>query len=184
MELRIDESYPIRTYLTSAFCKYYKYHGFTTGDSGKLHHFHGMEDVRYIEDSGLYKWVVGYEANESKPKEVRSVSSTGGEKGVKLARFDLIPPRAHRLLAEHYGRGAEKYDDNNWRKGYEWGKSVAALERHLNAFKDNEDYDEETGSLHLVAVAWHAFTLIESYFDYPEFDDRWKGTKNDTGATE
>ena len=106
--------------------------------------------------------------------EVRSVSSTGGEKGVKLARFDLIPARAHRLLAEHYGRGANKYADHNWRRGYEWSKSIAALERHLNAFKDNEDYDEEMQSLHLVAVAWHAFTLIEAYFDHPEFDDRWK----------
>lgn len=105
--------------------------------------------------------------------EVRSVSSTGGEKGVKLERYDLIPPYPLAELARHYGRGALKYDDNQWRKGYEWGKSYAALERHIQAFWDGEDIDEETGSPHLAAVAWHAFTLIQFSRDFPEFDDRY-----------
>lgn len=73
--------------------------------------------------------------------EVRTTSSTGGQKGTKLARFDLIPVGPLRELAEHFGKGAAKYDDNQWRKGYEWSKSYAALQRHLNAFWDGEDYD-------------------------------------------
>lgn len=112
------------------------------------------------------KWVKG--------TEVRSVSSTGGEKGTKDERFDLIPVGALSALALHYGMGARKYDDNQWRKGYEWSKSYAALQRHSNAFWNGEDFDEETGSNHMAAVAWHAFTLLTFYEEFPEFDDRYK----------
>lgn len=74
-------------------------------------------------------------------KEIRTTSSTGGQKGVKLERFDLIPigPLTH--LARHYGRGAEKYDNHQWRQGYEWSKSYAALLRHLTAWWNGEEYD-------------------------------------------
>ncbi len=73
--------------------------------------------------------------------EVRTTSSTGGQKGVKLQRFDLIPVGPLTRLAEHYGRGALKYSDHNWRKGYEWSKSYAALQRHLTAWWNGEEYD-------------------------------------------
>lgn len=95
------------------------------------------------------------------PKEVRVTDpKTGGEKGSKLARFDLVPPEASWALAEHYGKGCAKYADRNWEKGYKWGLSVAALERHLNQWKQGESYDKETGSHHLIACAWHCFALF------------------------
>lgn len=106
--------------------------------------------------------------------EVRTVSSTGGEKGVKPERFDLLPPAALAAIARHYAVGAEKYDDNNWRRGYEWSKSYAALQRHLKAFWSGEDIDEETGSPHLAAAGFHVFTLLVFTQEQPEFDDRYK----------
>lgn len=51
--------------------------------------------------------------------EVRTTSSTGGEKGQKLERFDLIPPGPLTTLAQLYGKGALKYADHNWARGYE-----------------------------------------------------------------
>lgn len=86
--------------------------------------------------------------------------TTGGLKGSKLARFDLVPPEANWALAEHYGKGCAKYEDRNWEKGYKWGLSVAALQRHLHQWLQGESYDPETGSHHLIAVAWHAFALF------------------------
>ena len=109
------------------------------------------------------------------PDEVRSVSSTGGEKGTKDERVDLIPPEALLKLARHYGIGARKYAAHNWRKGYEWSKSYAALQRHANAFWSGEDIDEETGSPHMAAVAFHAFTLLVFMDEQRQFDDRYKG---------
>lgn len=73
--------------------------------------------------------------------EVRTTSSTGGQKGTKIERFDLIPAGPLAELAAHYGSGAKKYAAHQWRNGYEWSKSYAALMRHLNAFWGGEDYD-------------------------------------------
>lgn len=85
---------------------------------------------------------------------------TGGQKGTKLQRFSLIPPEFLWALAEHYGKGAQKYADRNWEKGYAWSKTVDALERHLTAWKMGEWVDPETGSSHMIAVAWHAIALF------------------------
>lgn len=108
-------------------------------------------------------------------QEIRTVSSTGGEKGVKPQRYSLLPVEALAAIAEHYGKGAAKYSDHNWRRGYEWSKSYDALQRHLNAFWMGEDFDDETGSLHLAAAGFHVLALLqwslEGRFDH---DDRYK----------
>lgn len=104
--------------------------------------------------------------------EVRVVSETGGEKGQKLARFDLIPVGPLTALAEQFGAGAAKYADRNWEKGYPWSLNYAALLRHLTAFWGGEELDPETGTPHLAAVEWHAMVLLEFTRTHREFDDR------------
>jgi hypothetical protein len=106
--------------------------------------------------------------------EERYTADTGGEKGTKLARFDLIPAQALIALAEQYGRGAAKYEDRNWERGYPWSLSFAALMRHAWAFWGGEDVDEESGAHHMAAVAFHALALIEFTRTHPEFDNRPK----------
>lgn len=112
--------------------------------------------------------------------EVRVTDSkTGGQKGVKLARFDLIPHEPLWELAEVYGRGAKKYSDDNWRKGYSWRLSIGALFRHLCLWISGQKRDEE-GNHHLAQVAWHCFTL----YWYERFskgtDDRSTSNFHDT----
>lgn len=107
-------------------------------------------------------------------KEIRVTDpDTGAQKGSKPERFDLIPVQALEELARVYGMGAEKYDDHNWRKGYNWSLSYAALSRHLNAFWRGEDVDPESGLAHMAQVAWHAFTLYTFMKEHPEKDDRY-----------
>ena len=101
-------------------------------------------------------------------------ATTGGMKGSKLARFDLIPAGPLKALAEHYGKGAQKYASRNWELGTDWSLNFAALMRHAWAFWGGEDVDEETGSLHVTAVAWHAFALAQFMDTKPELDDRPK----------
>ncbi len=106
--------------------------------------------------------------------EIRTTSETGGQKGSKPQRYDLIPTEPLRLLATLYGRGAEKYDDDNWRKGYDWKFSYAALQRHLNQFWAGEDLDTEMQVPHVINAAWHCFTLAQFMIDHPEYDSRSK----------
>ena len=104
--------------------------------------------------------------------EVRITSSTGGQKGTKLARFDLIPTRPWWAVAELFGYGTKKYEDRNWERGYAWSLSYAAMQRHANLFWSREDNDVETGLPHLSAVVFHALALMEYRTTHPEFDDR------------
>jgi hypothetical protein len=107
---------------------------------------------------------------------VSPIPIPGASKGAKLARYDLIPVEPLRLLAEHFGRGAAKYSERNYERGYAWSLSYAALQRHANQFWGGEDLDPETGSPHLIAVAWHALALVEFMRTHPEKDDRVRRT--------
>ena len=100
--------------------------------------------------------------------------TTGAQKEVSDVRFDLIPIEALWEVARLYGVGARKYSSNNWRKGYSWSKSYAAMLRHASRFWAGESHDE-LGTHHLAAVAWHAFALLTFEHEFPDGDDRWKG---------
>ena len=109
------------------------------------------------------------------PGEVRVTSATGGQKGKKLERFDLIPVGALLEVARVYGKGAEKYEDRNWELGYDWSLSFAAMQRHAWAFWGGTSRDPETGVHHLASVVFHAMALME-------FEGRGKGTDDRSGA--
>lgn len=109
-------------------------------------------------------------------------SSTGGIKQIKKARFDLIPAGPLWQLAELYGRGAEKYESNNWRRGYAWSLGFAAIMRHAWKFWWGEDIDEETGMPHMTCVAFHAFSMVDFMTNHREFDDRYKNPTAKTAA--
>lgn len=139
----------------------------------------------------------------SRSAEVRAVSATGGEKGMKLAAFDQISPAIEWELAEHFGKGARKYAAHNFRNGYAWSLSYSALRRHLAEFWSGKEWDtcpagdhagcrfeegveyepgtcyNHTGSRVIVAVIWHAMVLAEfSRFDkFKEYDDRYVYTQ-------
>lgn len=108
--------------------------------------------------------------------ETRTVSSTGGEKGTKAQAFNLIPWGSVAQIAEQFNFGANKYSDHNWRKGYEWSKSYAALMRHLTAWWEGEDIDDESGMTHLAAAGFHILVLLtfEREARYAQHDDRYK----------
>ena len=112
--------------------------------------------------------------------EVRTTSETGGMKGVKLERFDLIPAGPLRDLATLYGRGSAKYAEHNFRKGYEWGKSYSALQRHANAWARGESWDvcPVADGKHEDCITKHPETGESTVFKTPN----GLGCYNHTGA--
>jgi hypothetical protein len=83
-------------------------------------------------------------------------------------RYDLIPPEAIEALADHYAKGAEKYDDRNWERGMNWGRCFRALMSHAIKWQKGEIFDEDPkmpGYLahHMIAVAWNAIALYTYY---------------------
>jgi hypothetical protein len=61
---------------------------------------------------------------------------------------------------------------DNWKKGFPLTKSLAAASRHIEQFINRQDFDKESGLLHL----YHAVASLEhAIYDYihrPENDDR------------
>ncbi len=105
--------------------------------------------------------------------EIRVVDpKTGGEKGSKIERFGLIPPRELRSVAAVYGFGASKYSDRNWQKGYSWTLSYDALGRHINSFWSGEFLDPESGLPHLAHAIFHCLALMYFYNNKVGTDDR------------
>lgn len=98
------------------------------------------------------------------------------EKGLRFnngkTRYDLLEPHAIEELAKVFTKGAEKYEPNNWLRGMAWSKMLASLKRHIAKFEKGEDYDEESGLLHMSHAAWNALGLVSYYKYHPEHDDR------------
>jgi hypothetical protein len=96
----------------------------------------------------------------------------------EAARFDegkpkmeLVPWGAIDAMARVFGFGLKKYGPWNWAKGFPWLQPYASLMRHLKAWHEGEDYDQESGLSHLDHAIANIAMLIE-------FRDRGTGTDN------
>jgi len=82
-----------------------------------------------------------------------SVRDTRHGKG----RYDLLPPRAIRRLAQHFENGAAKYGDRNWERGQPLMRYLDSALRHT--FATIEGLDDED---HAAAAAWNILAYIET----------------------
>jgi hypothetical protein len=98
--------------------------------------------------------------------------TTGGMKGTKPERYDLVPWPAMDEVARVYAFGATKYDDHNWHRGYKWGLSLAALFRHVVCWARGETRDPESGLHHLAHAVFHCLTLMTFQDENLGTDDR------------
>lgn len=87
-------------------------------------------------------------------------------------RWDLLHPVAQEGIVRVLTKGAEKYALRNWEKGMAWSKVISSLKRHLAAIERGEDYDLETGELHIDHLQCNAHFLSAYYKIYPQGDDR------------
>ena len=108
----------------------------------------------------------------------KSNSTTGIGEGLRYnqgkLRYDLVHPKAHADMVDVLTYGANKYSPKNWTFGLSWTSVIASLKRHLAAIEAGEDYDKETGLLHISHAACNAHFLNAFYYDFPQGDDRDK----------
>ncbi|AWD90274.1 hypothetical protein [Dickeya phage Amaethon] len=80
--------------------------------------------------------------------------------GDKL-RYDLIPPSALFSLADVLTFGARKYKPHNWLNCKDPERYLAALYRHLEAWRAGEELDSDSGKSHLAHALTNIAFLIE-----------------------
>ena len=95
--------------------------------------------------------------------------------GGKL-RYDLIPVLALEETAKVVTKGAEKYDDENWKLVPEGRRRyLAAAMRHIQQWRKGEIYDDEMGTHHIAnAISNLMFILekeLQGWEDVPEQQD-------------
>ena len=81
-------------------------------------------------------------------------------------RFDLLPMCVLLRLAQHYERGARKYEERNWEKGIPAHSFADSAFRHLVKYLDG--YTDED---HLIAAIWNLCGLAWTEEKHPELMD-------------
>lgn len=88
-------------------------------------------------------------------------------------RLSLIPKEALWSMGEAFTKGEVKYGSHNWREGIKITFLLDGVLRHVTQFLDGEDIDEDTKNLHLGNAMAGLAMAISTYYNNPEFDDRF-----------
>jgi hypothetical protein len=96
--------------------------------------------------------------NSVKDSGKRQSFKTGAVRDIQVGkgRYDLLPSRAIRRLAEHYENGARKYGPRNWEKGIPLSRMMDSAIRHV--FKALQGLQDED---HLTGAIWNLMGIVE-----------------------
>lgn len=89
-------------------------------------------------------------------------------------RLDLLSIPAMEGVAKILGMGAKKYGERNWQKGLKYSRVFAALLRHLFAWWNGEELDNESQLNHIHHVACNIMFLQHFVETKTGIDDRAK----------
>lgn len=138
-------------------------HGSGYLDKGPTYEFNPpVKKLSHIDDDGFV-------IRGSKPLDPK------GEAGSKKCPLHLIPASAMEETAYVHQLGSKKYGEMNWRKtGVSANTYIAAIMRHLNAYREGEDLDPESGRSHIAHIAANANILLDAAACNTLADDRNK----------
>lgn len=98
-----------------------------------------------------------------------------GEAGKDKCPLWLIPPQPLEEAAFVHSLGAKKYGAWNWRQNKVCASTyISAIMRHLNAWREGEDLDPESGRSHLAHIVAGCFILMDAALFGNLIDDRAK----------
>lgn len=130
-------------------------------------------ELNNIRNGTLPNW--HYSCFELLPEEILDDEKSTDE-GIKLDSekpdLSLIPKEALDGIATALGYGAKKYNRNNYKKGLEYTRLVAAAMRHISAFNAGADLDSESGLSHVDHALATLSMLKWMIENKKEMDDR------------
>lgn len=127
---------------------------------------------------------ITHSVDDNCPGGHREEAAQGFKFDADKLRYDLIPSYALHELAQVYTDGAKKYGDSNYLQGMSWRRVLAALMRHVEAFRAGEDIDLESGSPHMAHAAWQCFALLVYANEGLGDDDRFVALGGNNDETE
>lgn len=95
-------------------------------------------------------------------KEEIKASPVGLRFNTGKPRWGLVHYKSLEPMVRVLEYGAQKYDDDNWKKGLVPREVLECLQRHLAAIMDGETHDPESGLPHIGHILCNA--MMYSYF--------------------
>lgn len=92
-------------------------------------------------------------------------------------RLELVPAEWVEGLASVLTYGANKYEDNLWRRGMKYSACIGSALRHVFKWIRGEQNDPETGLSHLLHAAVNLLFLHTYQLDKVGEDDRYNISK-------
>lgn len=93
-----------------------------------------------------------------KPKE-KALRYNEGKRRWSLVDFKSLEPMVQVLEF-----GSEKYEPDNWKKGFEGNDLLDCIMRHLVSIMDGETHDKESGLPHMGHIMCNA--MFYTYFNH------------------
>lgn len=87
-------------------------------------------------------------------------------------RFDLVPPSAVKAMADVLTFGARKYKPNNWKNCEEPERYLAAMLRHIEAWRAGEVNDQDSGMPHLAHAMTNLAFMLELGYSPTEWSNK------------
>ena len=107
--------------------------------------------------------------------QVAKESGTKKDKDKPMLAY--LPMRALEQVGQVMTFGAKKYGGHNYLYGLSYLRLSSATLRHMFAFIQGKDLDDESGLPHWAHAAACILMLGEMTFVKPSEDDRWKDSK-------
>lgn len=110
--------------------------------------------------------------------------STGVKHDSDKPNLSLIPSSLLLEVGRVLTYGAEKYSAHNWRSGITQSRLMSAAMRHIIAYNEGEDLDEESGLHHLAHAICELSFAMEHTLNpeqYGSFDDRYRFSEYKSG---
>ena len=115
-------------------------------------------------------WVVEqYNRNRPFKDHITADRFNEGKMAWELVDFESLEPLVEVLMF-----GATKYSKDNWKKGQAITELLGSLFRHIIAFQNGEDLDEESGKSHIGHAMCNLMFIQYVLTHHEKFDDRNK----------
>ena len=117
-------------------------------------------------------WIVEqYNRNRPFKDHITADRFNEGKMAWELVDFESLEPLVEVLMF-----GATKYSKDNWKKGQAITELLGSLFRHIIAFQNGEDLDEESGKSHIGHAMCNLMFIQYVLDNHKHFDDRKKGS--------
>ena len=133
-----------------------------------------QEELEFFDKHGLFRPKKETLKGDTSPDLVGNPTDKGSglRYNIGKPRYDLLHPVAQDGIVSVLTAGANKYAPRNWENGMNWSTVLASMKRHIAAIERGEDFDKETGLLHVDHVQCNAHFLSAYYKIFPQGDDR------------